>query len=148
MDIKIPAGIQSGQQIRIPQKGERGSNGGPNGDLYIEIMVAPHPTFKREDNNIFIKVPISSIDATIGCTIQVPTVYGDVELKIPEGTQPNTKFRLKGKGVKSRSGEGDEFVEVQVEIPRKVSRRERELYEELKSGQAESPFERFKRAFK
>lgn len=148
LDIKIPAGIQSGQQIRIPQKGERGSNGGPNGDLYIEIMVAPHPTFKREDNNIFIKVPISSIDATIGCTIQVPTVYGDVELKIPEGTQPNTKFRLKGKGVKSRSGEGDEFVEVQVEIPRKVSRRERELYEELKSGQAESPFERFKRAFK
>lgn len=148
LDIKIPAGIQSGQQIRIPQKGERGSNGGPNGDLYIEIMVTPHPTFKREDNNIFIKVPISSIDATIGCTIQVPTVYGDVELKIPEGTQPNTKFRLKGKGVKSRSGEGDEFVEVQVEIPRKVSRRERELYEELKSGQAESPFERFKRAFK
>ena len=69
-------------------------------------------------------------------------------LKIPEGTQPNTKFRLKGKGVKSRSGQGDEFVEVQVEIPRKVSRRERELYEELKSGQAESPFERFKRAFK
>ena len=96
-------------------------------------MVTPHPTFKREDNNIFIKVPISSIDATIGCTIQVPTVYGDVELKIPEGTQPNTKFRLKGKGVKARSGQGDEFVEVQVEIPRKVSRRERELYEELKS---------------
>ena len=94
LDIKIPAGIQSGQQIRIPQKGERGTNGGPNGDLYIEIMVTPHPTFKREDNNIFIKVPISSIDATIGCTIQVPTVYGDVELKIPEGTQPNTKFRL------------------------------------------------------
>ena len=111
-------------------------------------MVTPHPTFKREDNNIFIKVPISSIDATIGCTIQVPTVYGDVELKIPEGTQPNTKFRLKGKGVKSRSGQGDEFVEVQVEIPRKVSRRERELYEELKSGQSESPLERFKRAFK
>ena len=148
LDIKIPAGIQSGQQIRIPGKGERGTNGGPNGDLYIEIMVTPHPTFKREDNNIFIKVPISSIDATIGCTIQVPTVYGDVELKIPEGTQPNTKFRLKGKGVKSRSGQGDEFVEVQVEIPRKVSRRERELYEELKSGQSESPFERFKRAFK
>lgn len=148
LDIKIPAGIQSGQQIRIPGKGERGTNGGPNGDLYIEIMVTPHPTFKREDNNIFIKVPISSIDATIGCTIQVPTVYGDVELKIPEGTQPNTKFRLKGKGVKSRSGQGDEFLEVQVEIPRKVSRRERELYEELKSGQSESPFERFKRAFK
>ena len=107
----------------------------------------PHSTFKRENNNIFIQVPISSIDATIGCTIQVPTVYGDVELKIPEGTQPNTKFRLKGKGVKSRSGQGDEFVEVQIEIPRKLSKKERELYEQLKNGQ-ESPFEKFKKAFK
>ena len=69
-------------------------------------------------------------------------------MKKPEETQPNTKNKQKKKGVKSRSGQGDEFVEVQVEIPRKVSRRERELYEELKSGQSESPFERFKRAFK
>ena len=148
LDIKIPAGIQTGQQIRIAQKGERGTNGGPNGDLYIEIIVNPHPTFKRENNDIHIKVPISAIDATIGCTVQVPTVYGDVDLKIPEGTQPNTKFRLKGKGVKSRSGQGDEYVEVTVEIPKKLSRKERELYEQLKSGQSDSPFERFKRAFK
>lgn len=148
LDIKIPAGIQTGQQIRIAQKGERGTNGGPNGDLYIEIIVNPHPTFKRENNDIHIKVPISAIDATIGCTVQVPTVYGDVDLKIPEGTQPNTKFRLKGKGVKSRSGQGDEYVEVAVEIPKKLSRKERELYEQLKSGQSDSPFERFKRAFK
>lgn len=148
IDIKIPAGIQSGQQVRIPGKGERGTNGGPNGDLYIEIKVNPHETFTRNGNDIYIKIPISSIDATIGCTIQVPTVYGDVDLKIPEGTQPNTKFRLKGKGVEARNGQGDEYVEVTVEIPKKLTKKERELYEQLRHGQCESPFERFKKAFK
>ncbi|MBB5183417.1 molecular chaperone DnaJ [Catenisphaera adipataccumulans] len=148
LDIKIPQGIQSGQQIRIAGKGERGINGGPNGDLYIEITVRPHSVFSRQGDDIYIKVPISAIDATIGTSIQVPTVYGDVELKIPEGTQPNTKFRLKGKGVKSRRGQGDEYVEVNVEIPRKVSRKDREMYEKLRSSQNDSPFERFKKAFK
>ncbi len=148
LDIKIPQGIQSGQQIRIAGKGERGTNGGPNGDLYIEITVKPHSTFNRQGDDIYIKVPISAIDATIGTTVQVPTVNGDVELKIPEGTQPNTKFRLKGKGVKSRRGQGDEFVEVSVEIPKKVSRKDREMYEKLRSGQGETPFEKFKKAFK
>ena len=119
LDIKIPQGIQSGQQIRIPGKGERGQNGGPNGDLYIEIHVKPLVHSNVKVTIFTLKVPVSAIDVTIGTKIQVPTVYGDVELKIPEGTQPNTKFRLKGKGVKARSGQGDEFVEVQVEIPRK-----------------------------
>ncbi len=148
LDVKIPAGIQSGQQIRLAGKGERGTNGGPNGDLYIEILVKPHSTFQRDGNNIFIRVPISSIDATLGCTIQVPTVYGDVDLIIPEGTQPNTKFRLKGKGVKGRSGQGDQFVEVSIEIPKKLSKKEKELYQQLKSGQTDTPFDRFKKAFK
>ena len=148
LDIKIPAGISTGQQIRIAGKGERGSNGGPNGDLYIEIIVQAHSTFKREGNDIYIQIPISALDATIGTSVQVPTVYGDVELKIPEGTQPNTKFRVKGKGVKTSRGTGDEFVEVQIEIPRKLTRKERELYEQLRHGQKESPFERFKRSFK
>lgn len=149
LDIKIPQGIQSGQQIRIAGKGERGVNGGPNGDLYIEIHVKPHPTFKRQGDDIYISVPVSAIDATIGTKIQVPTVYGDVELTIPTGTQPNTKFRLKGKGVKSRRGSsGDEYVEVNVEIPKRVSKKDRELYERIRDGQSESPFERFKRTFK
>lgn len=149
LDIKIPQGIQSGQQIRIPGKGERGQNGGPNGDLYIEIHVKPHIIFQRQGDDIYIKVPVSAIDVTIGTKIQVPTVYGDVELKIPEGTQPNTKFRLKGKGVKNRRGtQGDQYVEVEVEIPKRVSKKERELYEKIRNGQTESPFERFKKAFK
>ncbi|MBP3853422.1 MAG: molecular chaperone DnaJ, partial [Erysipelotrichaceae bacterium] len=148
LDIKIPAGIQSGQQIRIAGKGERGSNGGPNGDLYIEILVRPHKTFQRQGDDIYIKVPVSAVDVTIGTTVDVPTVYGDVELKIPEGTQPNTKFRLKGKGVKNQKGrQGDQFVEVEVEIPKKVSKKDRDLYEKIRNNQKESPFERFKRAF-
>lgn len=148
LDIKVPAGIQSGQQIRIPGKGERGSNGGPNGDLYIEVMVKPHKTFQRQGDDIYIQVPVSAVDVTIGTSVEVPTVYGDVELKIPEGTQPNTKFRLKGKGVKNARGrQGDQFVEVIVEIPKKVSKKERELYEKIRGNQKESPFERFKKAF-
>lgn len=148
LDIKIPEGIRDGQRIRIPGKGEAGKNGGPNGDLYIQVRVPEDPIFKRQGDDIYVEVPISAIDATIGATIEVPTVNGDVELRIPEGTQPNQRFRLKGKGVTSRTGTGDEYVEVRVEIPKKISRKERELYEQLKGTAAESPFEKFKNVFK
>lgn len=150
LDIKIPAGIQSGQQIRISNKGEKGVNGGPNGDLYIEILVAPHKSFVRDGNDIRISVPISNIDAVLGTELDIPTVYGDVSLKIPSGTQSGTKFRLKGKGVKSTRGyQGDQYVEVKVEIPKKLSKQEKELYAKLRdTGKYESPFDKFKKAFK
>lgn len=150
LNIKIPAGIQSGQQVRVPGKGERGTNGGPNGDLYIEILVTRHKLFVRDGNDIRISVPISAIDATLGCKIDVPTVYGDVELTIPAGTQHGQQFRLRGKGVKhARNGQGDQFVEVTIEIPTKISKDERELYEKLKNKKGhESPFEKFKKAFR
>ncbi|WP_304684267.1 molecular chaperone DnaJ [Ileibacterium valens] len=148
IDVKIPAGIRDGQRIRVAGKGEAGLNGGPNGDLYIQVHVPEDPVFKRDGDDIFVTVPISAIDATLGATIEVPTVHGNVDLKIPEGTQPNQRFRLKGKGVISRAGTGDEFVEVRVEIPKKISKKERELYEQLKGTAAESPFEKFKNVFK
>lgn len=151
LDIKIPAGIRSGQQIRIPGKGEAGLNGGPNGDLYIEVMVKEHPTFKREGNDIYVTVPISAVDATIGTTLEVPTVHGKVDLKIPEGTQPGQRFRLKGKGIQSQRVAGDEFVEIKVQIPRKISDKERELYEQIRgtgTSKPESAFEKFKNHFK
>lgn len=150
LNIKIPAGIQSGQQVRVPNKGERGANGGPNGDLYIEILVTRHKTFVRDGNDIRISVPISAVDATLGCKVDVPTVYGDVELSIPAGTQYGQQFRLRGKGVKSaRGSQGDQFVEINVEIPTKISHDERELYEKIKNKKEhESPFEKFKKAFK
>lgn len=152
VEVSIPAGISSGQQIRIAGMGERGINGGPNGDLYIEINVRPHQYFVREGNNIHIKVPISAVDATLGCSIDVPTVHGDVELTIPAGTQPNQQLRIKGYGVKDvrSSNMGDQYVEVEVTIPKKISKEEKELYNQLanRSNKKESVFEKFKKQFK
>ena len=151
LDVKIPEGIQTGQQIRVPNKGQRGVNGGENGDLYIEVIVGEHKNFVREGNNINITVPISAVDATLGCKIDVPTVYGDVELNVPAGTQSGTKLRLKQKGVKSLRGNsvGDEIVEIKVEVNTKLTREQKELYEKLRSAESkETPFSRFKKAFK
>ena len=150
LDVKIPQGIQSGQQIRLVGKGERGLNGGPNGDLYIEINVGEHPVFKRTGQDIRVQVPISALDATLGTTLNVPTVHGDVELEIPAGTQPGQQFRLKGKGVPYGMGAGDEFVDIKVEIPKRISEKDRDLYEQLRTSaeaKADSPFERFKKFF-
>lgn len=152
VDVNIPAGIQTGQQLRVAGKGERGSNGGPNGDLYIEIAVKSHPNFKRDGDNIYIKIPISVIEATLGTKKEVPTVHGDVELTIPEGTQYGSKFRLKGKGVNNiRTNKmGDQIVEVDVKIDDSLSKEERKLYEQLQNvtKTEESVFDKFKRAFK
>ncbi len=150
LDIKIPAGIQSGQQIRVGGKGELGANGGPNGDLYIEVIVNAHKLFKRQGNDIRISVPISAVEATLGTKIDIPTVYGEVELTIPAGTQPNQQFRLRGKGVKApRGGQGDQYVEVKIEIPTKLSKKEKELYEQILGHQEEeTPFQKFMNIFK
>lgn len=150
LEIKIPAGIQSGQQIRVANKGERGLRGGPNGDLYIEVFVENHPSFIRDGSDIHIQIPISSVDATLGIEVDVPTVHGDVLLKIPAGTQSGTRFRLKGKGVQPiRGNQGDQYVEVEVEIPKKLTKHEKELYEKLRNtDKYESPFDKFKKAFK
>jgi len=151
IDITIPAGINSGQSIRAKGYGERGEPGEGNGDLYIEINVRPHKFFIREGNNIKVTVPISAVDATLGCTIDVPTCNGDVELKVPAGTQPNQKLRLKGCGVPDlrTKVKGDQFVEIKVEIPTKISKDEKELYQTLSAKSSkESVFSKFKKSFK
>ena len=150
VEVTIPAGINSGQQVRLAGYGERGENGGPNGDLYIEIRVRPHKYFRRDGNNIHISVPISSVDATLGTVVDVPTAYGDVELTIPAGTQPGQQLRIKGYGIKDlrTKNVGDQYVDVQIEIPRKLSREEKELYEKLANRKKESVFDKFKKTFK
>ena len=150
VEVKIPAGINSGQQVRSSGYGERGENGGSNGDLYIEVIVRPHKYFVREGNNVYIKVPISSLDATLGTKVDVPTPNGEVELEIPAGSQPGTKLRLKGCGIKDlRSNNiGDEYVELDVSIPKKLSKEEKELYEKLAACKQESIFDKFKKNFK
>lgn len=152
IEVTIPAGINEGQQIRVPAKGERGQNGGANGDLFIEITIKPHSNFERNGNDIHVEIPISVIDAMLGTTIEVPTVYGDVEVKVPEGTQAGQILKLKGKGIKDiRSGNpGDELVHLKVVTPTGLNKEQKELlarFKELESKN-DSIFTKFKKAFK
>ena len=151
IDVNVPSGIQSGQQIRIPNRGEKGINGGENGDLYIEVYVKEHEFYKRNGKDIYITIPISAIDATLGCKVDVPTVYGDVELNIPSGTQHGTKFRLKGKGVKDTrsSSLGDEYVTVELKVNSRLTKEQKDLYTKIRESEAkESVFDKFKKAFR
>jgi chaperone protein DnaJ len=152
IDVKIPAGINNGQQIRVAGKGNRGSNGGNNGDLYLEIIVSSHDNFEREGNDIHLTVPIDFIDICLGVTLTIPTLYGDVEMKIPAGTQPNQVFKIKNKGVKDVRGSnyGDEFVHLNVKTPTNLNRDQKDALEKFKaaSNSNESWFNKFKKAFK
>ena len=153
VDVDIPAGISSGQQLRVQGKGERGENGGPNGDLYIEIIVQPHDKFERDGRNIYLDIPVSAVDATLGTTVDVPTIHGDVAMKFPAGTQNGKQFRLKGKGVKEVNGSriGDQIVTVNITVDTDLSRKEKELYKQLQEMQGkregESVWNRFKKSF-
>ena len=152
IEVKIPAGIQSGQQIRVQGKGERGLNGGNNGDLYIEVVVAKHEFFVRDGNDIHIDVPLDFIDACLGTTISVPTVYGEAELKINPGTQPNDILTLKGKGVKDLRGNGygNEYVHIILKTPTYLNKDQKKALEDFKHAtkQGDTFFDKFKRAFK
>lgn len=133
IEIKIPAGIDDGQQIRLSGQGEAGVNGGPAGDLYIVFSVKPHKLFKRDGDNVYIEVPLSFTQVALGDEIKVPTLYGDVKLHIPAGTQTGTKFRLRGKGIKNVKGygQGDEHVEIRVVTPKHLSEQEKTLFRKL-----------------
>lgn len=151
LDVKIPAGINSGQQIRIPGKGKRGYNGGPNGDLYLEILVKDHPYFKRNGNDILLTVPLDFVDAALGTVLEVPTVYGNVNVKIPAGTQPSTRLRLKGKGVKGlRGGTGDQYLEFDIKTPTNLTKEQKELLQKYKGIEPKNKllFQKFMDKFK
>ncbi|WP_010632228.1 molecular chaperone DnaJ [Sporolactobacillus vineae] len=133
IEVKIPAGIDDGQQIRLSGQGEAGVNGGPAGDLYIVFNVRPHKVFKRDGDNIYLEVPLSFAQVALGDEIEVPTLYGNVRLRIPAGTQTGTKFRLKGKGIKNVRGygQGDEHVQVRVVTPKHLNEEEKTLFRKL-----------------
>lgn len=151
MPVHIPAGISNGQQIRKAGYGERGRNGGPNGDLFVEILVKEHPNFQREGNNIHIEIPLDLVDACLGAKVEIPTVYGDKELVIPEGIQPGQILKMKGCGVKDlRSGKpGDQYVHLNIKVPTSLTKEQKELLKKFKeSGKSESWFSKFKKTFK
>ncbi len=127
--VNIPAGIDQGQRVRYDNEGHAGVNGGEKGSLYVEVRVAPHKLFVRNGYDIQIEVPISFLDATLGCTIEVPTLYGKKELKVPECTQSGTVLTLKGYGIKKLKGigKGDMFVKIVVEVPKSVTKEQKEL---------------------
>ena len=130
IQVSIPAGIDNGQSIRIRDKGEPGTNGGPRGDLLVEVVVQRHPIFQRQDYNIFTTVPISFAVATIGSDIIIETVDGKVIYNVKAGTQTDTKVRLKGKGVptlRNKDVRGDHYVTLVVQVPDKLSHEAKEL---------------------
>lgn len=135
LEIDIPAGIDNGQTMQLGGKGEPGERGGPNGDLLITVRVKPHQMFRRDGNNVYIDLPVTFVDAALGATVKVPTIDGTVEYDIPEGTQPGTMFKLRGKGIQSirTKVRGDEFVTVDVEVPKGLSQKQKELLREFEA---------------
>ncbi len=133
LSVKVPAGVDTGDRIRLSGEGEAGEQGGPPGDLYVEISVKKHAIFTREDNNLFCRVPISFPSAALGGELEVPTLAGKVSLKIPEETQSGKRFRLRGKGVKPVRGGpvGDLYCEVVVETPVKRTPGQKNLLREF-----------------
>ncbi len=152
MKIHIPVGIQSGQQIRLQGMGGAGSNGGPHGDLFIEISIKEHSYFKRERNDIHLDVPVDFVDAVLGTKIEVPTVNGDMLLTIPEGTQPGTTLRMKGQGIKDlRTGKpGDQYVHLDIKTPTGLNRKQKEALTQFKDNtkESDSAYYKFKKSFK
>lgn len=135
LEVSIPAGVDSGQRVRISGEGEAGGAGVQNGDLYVEIVVREHPVFHRDGADLYMDVPISFTDAALGKEVEIPTLDGRVSLKIPEGTQTGRLFRLRGKGVKpvQTTMIGDLLCRVVVETPVNLTSRQKELLRELQS---------------
>ncbi|WP_019242650.1 MULTISPECIES: molecular chaperone DnaJ [Bacillus] len=157
ISVKVPAGIDDEQQIRIAGQGEAGKNGGPAGDLYIVFHVKSHEFFERDGDDVYCEVPITFVQAALGDEIQVPTLYGKVQLKVPAGTQTETRFRLKGKGIKNVRGygQGDQHIIIKVVTPKNLTDKQKQLLREFGDLRGESAdeqeegfFAKMKRAFK
>ncbi len=138
--VEIPRGIDTGFRLKVRGAGEPGANGGPCGDLYVVFIVKPHPIFKREEDNIICKVPITFSQACLGAEIEVPTLEGTQKIKIPPGTRSGDKFKIEGKGVPHlfKNGRGDEIVEVELITPKNLSKEQKKLLLEFANLEKES----------
>jgi molecular chaperone DnaJ len=158
ISIKIPAGIDDGQQLRVSGQGESGINGGPSGDLYVVFHIRSHDFFERDGDDVYCEMPITFVQAALGDEVEIPTIHGKVKLKVPAGTQTGTKFRLRGKGIPNVRGRGigDQHVIVKVITPTKLNDKQKQLLQEFaevsgsvpKDDQEEGFFDKVKRAFK
>ena len=145
--VTIPAGIDNGEQLRLAGKGEAGINGGPNGDLYIEIRIKPHDFYQRKGNDIYLEVPVTITDLCLGTKKTIKTMDGTVDLKIPSGSQPGEILRIKGKGIDNRDSwrKGDFYCVLKLIIPTNLSRKQKNILEELEETDLEdsSEFDKF-----
>ncbi len=140
--IKIPPGVKEGQSIRFAGKGEMGPPGSAPGDLYVKVNVRPHPYFRRKDNDIYLDLPLTFTEAALGTTVEIPTpLDGRVKLKVPAGTQEGHRFRIKGKGAPQTrgNGRGNLYAVARIQVPRKLSAKEKELLQKLKELEKEDP---------
>lgn len=145
--VDIPAGVDTGVSLRLAGEGEPGENGGPRGDLHIHIEVEPHDVFQRQGTDILCDLPISFPQAALGATVRVPTLRGEEELKVPAGTQNGTVLRLRGLGMPGLRGyrQGDQLVRVVVEVPSRLTRRQKELLEEFERESDEKDYPLYRR---
>lgn len=141
--VTVPSGVDNGNRLRLAGKGEAGINGGEAGDLYIEFTVKDDDFFQRDGNDIYIVVPLTITEAVLGCKKTIPTIHGNVELTIPDGTKNNSKLRLKGKGIDSsiNNKKGDMYVITNVVIPSKLNRKQKELFKELSETELDNDSE-------
>ena len=150
LEVKIPAGIDDDQNIALRGQGDAGTNGGPAGDVIVHVTVKPDAVFERDGYDVYVRVPITYSQAVLGAEIEVPTVDGKVAQKIPEGTQSGTKFRLRGQGIQylNGRGHGDQYVIVDVEIPKKLNRTQREALKAFEDSLKDENYEKRKNFFK
>ena len=139
IEVKVPAGVDNGNQLRVAGKGEAGYNGGPNGDLYIEFKVEEHPIFEREEDDIYLFLPITIVDCVLGGKKDVPTIDGTIKLTIPENSKTGDKLRIKGKGVPNvnTGKKGDMYVVLNILPPTKLTREQKTLLEKLRDTDLE-----------
>src|SRR5690606_30639148 len=138
LKVKIPKGVTQGQQIRMAGQGQPGIGGGPNGDLYLEINLAPHPLYTIKEQDVYLNLPLAPWEAALGATVEVPTLGGHVKLKIPAGSQTGNKMRLKGRGLPSKKP-GDQFVLLKIYIPEPKNDSQRALYQQMAEQMAFDP---------
>ena len=150
LEVKIPAGIDDDQNIALRGQGDAGTNGGPAGDVIVHVTVKTDNVFERDGYDVYVRVPITYSQAVLGAEIEVPTVDGKVAQKIPEGTQSGTKFRLRGQGIQylNGRGRGDQYVIVDVEIPKKLNRTQREALNAFEDSLKDENYEKRKSFFK
>jgi molecular chaperone DnaJ len=141
IDVRIPQGVEDGQRIRLAGQGARGRRGGPAGDLYLTVRVGTNPFFERKGHDLYCEVPVTFPEAALGAEIQVPTIRGQARLKIPPGTRSGQSFRLRGMGVPHTDGRraGDQYVKVSIVVPERLTRKQRELIEQLRQEWKDDP---------